>query len=714
MADYKIGVCLLVKLGRLFKKALLNKKALMITFFLITFLAFRIGVNAAPFNYDEFDFDKFAEENRYHWTYSCINVKSDDGTEKCIETTLQRQRLYYTSLYSLLAKYQREGLLIDDTIIIMTSFFELTPDLFNDEGQYYNALFGNGYNSYNIDKINDLKNYNINQDDSNLDFFAEEADTLKLLLKAMVNYPYTCYGSYGRPESTQTEEGSTVYSCTKGGSLMNGNECLAKADSGYMGFWEYLLSKNQSAVKTFFLGLKNDKEIECNELASKYPNGTKFEAGTKPEVSVEKYWEFLENSEYFDRKLHLQYRYARILKQLNHSSMRELTEEEYEAYDEEIKRVRKRIVDEIKGILDSYGYKNMFSLYNSASSDAYWWPIGGADITTDSSGKSYAVGEPVSTAITSPFGRRMHPVKKVMSMHTGVDIANKGGAGADNIIAAKDGVVAKVVSNCPNAGSSCGGGYGNFVKITHIDGNSTLYAHMHAGTVTVAEGESVKQGQVIGKIGNSGIGTGAHLHFEVIVGGIHVDPMQYISADTPRIAATGFSSEFEAMLVCFEGKGPDDGGNNYKVYDDGGGTLTVGPGITLKWDKKEFAAQGINVDNYNYVGALIPKSAVDAVYAQVIAGWRDEVLSVLARNNITLEQHQIDALTSRIYNTGNIKNFPDNYQKYGNTIALYDNYMQKPVTMQGISGTVPGMVKRRQHEWNLFHKGVYITTGCYS
>jgi murein DD-endopeptidase MepM/ murein hydrolase activator NlpD len=98
--------------------------------------------------------------------------------------------------------------------------------------------------------------------------------------------------------------------------------------------------------------------------------------------------------------------------------------------------------------------------------------------------------------------------------HTGIDIIASPYA---EIKAAKDGVVEYTFSGCNDFGSySCGGGYGNNVRIRHSDGYLSIYAHMTAGSVRVSPGQSVKGGQtVLGQEGSSGFSTGYHLHFEI-------------------------------------------------------------------------------------------------------------------------------------------------------------------------------------------------------
>ncbi len=119
--------------------------------------------------------------------------------------------------------------------------------------------------------------------------------------------------------------------------------------------------------------------------------------------------------------------------------------------------------------------------------------------------------KPVNGRITSKFGYRIHPIYKVRKMHTGVDIAASRGT---PIHAAAGGVVVH---------SGRWGGYGNCIIIDHGGGLATLYAH--CSSLAVAVGEKVKQGQVIGRVGSTGLSTGPHLHFEVRKNGTPVDPM---------------------------------------------------------------------------------------------------------------------------------------------------------------------------------------------
>ena len=122
--------------------------------------------------------------------------------------------------------------------------------------------------------------------------------------------------------------------------------------------------------------------------------------------------------------------------------------------------------------------------------------------------------KPTSGRISSPFGYRTHPVTGRYTLHTGIDIAASSGT---TVVASRNG---KVVS----AGYS--GSYGNLIVISHGNGIETAYAHL--SSINVRVGETVSQGQMIGKVGTTGRSTGPHLHFEVRINGTPVNPSKYI------------------------------------------------------------------------------------------------------------------------------------------------------------------------------------------
>ncbi len=120
------------------------------------------------------------------------------------------------------------------------------------------------------------------------------------------------------------------------------------------------------------------------------------------------------------------------------------------------------------------------------------------------------MGMPVAGRITSSFGYRMHPLLGYFKMHKGLDIAAPYGS---PIYAALDGVV---------QGAGRSGGYGNLVKLVHAGGLASAYGHM--SRIAVARGQSVRQGQVIGYVGSTGMSTGPHLHWEVWRNGQTINP----------------------------------------------------------------------------------------------------------------------------------------------------------------------------------------------
>jgi len=121
---------------------------------------------------------------------------------------------------------------------------------------------------------------------------------------------------------------------------------------------------------------------------------------------------------------------------------------------------------------------------------------------------------PVQGPVVSGFGYRIHPIFHVRKMHTGIDIDADMGS---PVKAAAEGTV---------VAAGWRGGYGKCVILLHPNGLATLYGHL--SEISVDVGQSVKKGQIIGKVGSTGYSTGPHLHFEVRVTGDPVNPMGYL------------------------------------------------------------------------------------------------------------------------------------------------------------------------------------------
>ena len=134
---------------------------------------------------------------------------------------------------------------------------------------------------------------------------------------------------------------------------------------------------------------------------------------------------------------------------------------------------------------------------------------------TGKSAKKFLVRKPVLAGIMrSGFGLRRHPILGYTKMHTGVDWAAPSGT---PIYASGNGVVEKV---------GWESGYGKYIRVRHNNGYETAYGHMTAYARGMNEGTRVRQGQVIGFVGSTGLSTGSHLHYEILVNGRFVDPMR--------------------------------------------------------------------------------------------------------------------------------------------------------------------------------------------
>jgi murein DD-endopeptidase MepM/ murein hydrolase activator NlpD len=152
---------------------------------------------------------------------------------------------------------------------------------------------------------------------------------------------------------------------------------------------------------------------------------------------------------------------------------------------------------------------------------------------TGKSAKKFLVRKPVSNAIMrSPFGGRRHPILGYTKMHTGVDWATAYGT---PIFASGNGVIEK---------AEWSGGYGKYIRIKHPNGYETAYGHMSAYAKGMEPGKRVRQGQVIGFVGSTGLSTGAHVHYEILVNGRFVDPMR-VKLPRGRSLEGGLLASFE-------------------------------------------------------------------------------------------------------------------------------------------------------------------------
>ena len=170
----------------------------------------------------------------------------------------------------------------------------------------------------------------------------------------------------------------------------------------------------------------------------------------------------------------------------------------YEKFEDD----NKKIIETGKIIYASmYVNGSELNLYNFEFNDEQeYYDIKGKSITKS------LMKTPINGArLSSSFGMRKHPILGYNKMHRGTDFAAPSGT---PIMASGSGTVTRA--------RWCGGG-GNCVKIKHNSNYETIYAHMKAFAKGIKEGRKVKQGQIIGYVGSTGLSTGPHLHYEVVV-----------------------------------------------------------------------------------------------------------------------------------------------------------------------------------------------------
>jgi murein DD-endopeptidase MepM/ murein hydrolase activator NlpD len=149
------------------------------------------------------------------------------------------------------------------------------------------------------------------------------------------------------------------------------------------------------------------------------------------------------------------------------------------------------------------------------------------------SAKKFLMRKPLAGGVfRSGFGIRRHPILGYSRIHSGVDWADDTGA---PIYAAGNGTIIH---------ADWSSGYGRRVEIKHLNGYVTTYSHMSGFARGIQDGVKVRQGQIIGYIGNTGLSTGPHLHYEVAINGNYVDPMR-IKLPQGRVLEENFLRAFE-------------------------------------------------------------------------------------------------------------------------------------------------------------------------
>lgn len=216
------------------------------------------------------------------------------------------------------------------------------------------------------------------------------------------------------------------------------------------------------------------------------------------------------------------------------------------------KDIYNRIMDAFRNNSSVSNTKALYNLGDNCTiyeldenNTAWWWPIGSAE-PTDEERNIYG-GTPVRLGNNSAYGTR--EINGKIETHNGEDIQ---GNRYDPVIATRSGTVLEARDGYGD-GSLNERSYGNYILIDHGDGTKSKYAHLQKDTLTVKVGDHVLQGQKIAEVGTSGRSTGPHLHFEIIVNGGFVNPMDYISKENPRPIASSIStndSDDSITKVC--------------------------------------------------------------------------------------------------------------------------------------------------------------------
>lgn len=123
--------------------------------------------------------------------------------------------------------------------------------------------------------------------------------------------------------------------------------------------------------------------------------------------------------------------------------------------------------------------------------------------------------------ITSDYGYRVHPIYQIWSMHDGIDFSAALGT---DIFSTAEGTITKIKRSKH--------GYGNEVIITHKNGYSTRYAHLNE--IHIEEGQRVSKNTCVGTVGTTGLSTGPHLHYEVLLNNKSIDPMSFTYSDVKK------------------------------------------------------------------------------------------------------------------------------------------------------------------------------------
>ena len=361
------------------------------------------------------------------------------------------------------------------------------------------------------------------------------------------------------------------------------------------------------------------------------------------------------------------------------------------------------------------------------------YSVDGSDVTSFLCGMQDPVKDS-NYSVSSLFGWRAYNPSR---MHKGIDLAGESGT---PILAVYDGEVVEIqTGQC----YECGSGYGNYVIIEHNETFTTLYAHLLE--VDVKVGQSVKQGDTIGKRGSTGGSDGEHLHFEIRKDGKQVSPNPFFgysdegyekciddskgyqdNCDLDSSGSARYVGEDGVSQICgrtgnysnsgndrccntdsaggsiqdfinvFEGSGDycDPAKTLYKAYQNAGDRVTIGHGVTSDYipDLK--------------IGDCRSVSEVDAAQLKAIENKRNNIRDIFS--GVSLSAFQEDAMTSMAFN--GCGDFFSDIAK----AAADDNYEEVWNAMKGCTnGGMLGLERRRKAEFALYVTGDYSVAESY-
>jgi len=429
-------------------------------------------------------------EYEEYWNEFCN--EEEDGCNEEQKAAAEELKNSQTKFYDKFEKLSNKYLSRSSSIKELQQYMVLTTVFYG----YDIDDFTEGNLAYQLDEDEE-----INYDTSAVgDIYAQEQDSIKQLIKHFKAYTPSC--------KIKQEDGNIISESIK-------NE---ENEVYILNFFDELRYKFGFMPDDYFAAQKQFCESRGGSVG--------FDETKDSQTSIDVFYKYLKESNYFDKKEHLREYYS------DYGIAHNIGTDISTWADEDLIAVREDIIEDIKYIVEDYMDEHEEEFMVNEGTE-YWWPTG-AVAEEGPDGKLYSNDIPPDYLIThsNSFGpARMHPILGYVRPHEGSDLPGRGNE--TYVIASLGGTVVNVYTGCVSGGA-CPNGYGNHIDIEDSKGNVTRYAHLHQDTILVEVGETVNQGQVIAKVGSSGLSTGPHLHFEVRTNGVAMNPFDYIDPDDPR------------------------------------------------------------------------------------------------------------------------------------------------------------------------------------